>query len=120
LAATLNERRTKHRFSLRLPVEVVLADSQRLTGLTRDISENGVYFFAGKQIDAPEFMELLLAFPPEITWTETRKMRCRARVVRVDQTQSGTGIAAAIESHEWVDRTDSTYPFAIVRTPSTR
>lgn len=120
MAGNLDERRTKPRLSLRLPVEVLLPDSRRVTGLTKDVSLGGVYFFSSRDFEAPESVQFMLAFPPEITFSETKKVHCTGKVVRVDrETPSGTGIAVAIETHRLVDKTDSSYPFAMVRTPST-
>ena len=120
MAESAQERRTKPRLSLRLPVEVLLPDSQRLIGLTKDVSLGGVYFFSTVKFEAPEAMEFLLAFPPEITFSETKKVHCTGKVLRIDQeTPSGTGLAIKIDTHRLVDKTDSSYPFAMVRTPST-
>lgn len=120
LAERALERRTKPRQSLRLPVEVSLPGTGSLTGITRDISADGVYFYVGREIDKPELMQFVVAFPPEYTLAETKKIRCTGEVVRIDRgTPSGTGIAAAIKTYEMLS-SDSSYPFAMVRTPNTR
>jgi hypothetical protein len=133
VAETATERRSKPRQTLRLPVEVllnghgipgtpgfgVLGPNEALTGVTRDISASGVYFYIGKDIGTPQQLDFVLAFPPEFTLSETRKVRCRGEVVRIERdTPSGIGIAAAIRNYEMLEA-DSTYPFAMVRTPKT-
>lgn len=99
----LQERRGKRRFQMRLPIEVRLDDAQAVMGITRDVSANGLYFFLLPEIEERAFLELILTFPPEITLSQSLRVRCKAKLVRMDRQQpEGVGIAAQIQRYEFL------------------
>jgi PilZ domain len=98
------ERRVRQRFSLRLPL--VLEGSPagaESRGLTRDVSAVGVFFYtdaAWLRLSAPIAFSMIL--PIKITGTKGARVRCQGTIVRLETgVQSGTGVAATIDSYDF-------------------
>lgn len=109
-SATKAEQRSSRRFSLKLPVSIRYADGQpqEVPAETRDVSAQGVFFYTGSKVAEGSRVEFTLTLPPEITLTESIRVRCRGRVVRIDETRPQNGIAAIIEQYDFVpDSPDS-------------
>jgi hypothetical protein len=73
---------------------------------TRDVSARGICFYVDSSVAPGAAIEFTLTLPPEITLTESIQVRCRGKVVRVDD-QSPDGklaVAAVIEEYEFVSR----------------
>jgi hypothetical protein len=107
-AAARSESRNSRRFALKLPVAVRCEDGtlRELNAETRDISAQGVFFYAGSHLQEGSPLEFTLTLPPEITLTESIRVRCRGRVVRVDSdSPAHVGIAAIIEQYDFVPET---------------
>ena len=106
MAEVGEEKRATRRFALRLPVSV----NYRHDGLeergaqTRDVSARGICFYLDSAIEAGSAIEFTLTLPPEITLTESIHVRCKGRVVRVDNgTQDGKmAVAAVIDEYEFL------------------
>jgi len=100
------EKRATRRFALRLPVSVNFADNgtQEKTAQTCDVSALGICFYVDSQIEAGSVIEFTLTLPPEITLTESIRVRCKGKVVRVDQaTPDGkVAVAAVIDEYEFL------------------
>ena len=99
------ERRGTRRFSLRLPVAVRVSSSEReLEAQTKDVSARGIYFFLGEAIEEGVPLEFLLTLPPEITLSESIRVRCRGRALRVEPHAAGekTGVAAIIDDYQFL------------------
>jgi hypothetical protein len=100
------EKRATRRFALRLPVSVNFTDNgtQEKTAQTRDVSARGICFYVDSQIEAGSVIEFTLTLPPEITLTESIRVRCKGKVVRVDQaTPDGkVAVAAVIDEYEFL------------------
>ena len=94
------EKRATRRFSLRLPLSVKYdsGGEKETDAQTRDVSARGVCFYMDQPIVPGSEIEFTLTLPPEITLTESIRVRCVARVVRVDEhTENGqVGIAAVM------------------------
>ncbi len=92
------ERRRRQRFRINAPLTVILGE-QTIAAYTRDMSENGIFFYAdpvGETLIDSEF-EFIVEFPPETTLSSYWPIRCRGRVVRKERTSGdGCGIAAEI------------------------
>lgn len=104
-SATKVEQRSSRRFSLKLPVSIRYADGQakEVPAETRDVSAQGVFFYAGSQLAEGARVEFTLTLPPEITLTESIRVRCQGRVVRIDEeVKPRIGIAAIIEQYDFV------------------
>lgn len=99
--------RATRRFNLRLPVEVkYTADTvKQAKAHTRDVSSRGICFYFDSPLELGSDIEFTLTLPPEITLTESIRVRCKGTVVRVDPspTPGGKlGIAATIQHYEFV------------------
>jgi hypothetical protein len=101
------ELRATRRFSLRLPVEVKYSTDtvRQARAHTRDVSSRGICFYFDTLIEPGSDIEFTMTLPPEITLTESIRVRCKGKVVRVD-TAAGpsgkVGIAATIQHYEFV------------------
>ncbi|MGD0547627.1 MAG: PilZ domain-containing protein [Terracidiphilus sp.] len=96
-----NDRRERQRFWINAPLTVIL-DKREIAGFTRDLSNQGVYFFLDTAGIAPIDGEInfLVELPPEITLSTYCLIRCQGRVVRQEDTSRQlTGIAAEIHKY---------------------
>jgi len=93
------ERRISHRLSLQVPVTLEVPDTGlKVRGKTRDISVNGVFFYANLPVREHQEIELLLTLPYE-TAESPVQVAFRAKVLRIEQdaTSGKKGMAAAIQ-----------------------
>jgi hypothetical protein len=99
------DKRATRRFALRLPVSVHYGeDGQEHNAQTRDVSARGICFFVDSAIQAGAGIDFTLTLPPEITLTESIRVRCRGRVVRVEGGGSNgkMAVAAVIDEYEFL------------------
>jgi hypothetical protein len=99
------DKRARRRFALRLPVSVRYPDAQQeRTAETRDVSARGVCFYADSAARAGTEIDFTLTLPPEITLTESIRIRCTGRVLRVESapTDGQVAVAAVIEDYEFL------------------
>ena len=100
-----NDKRATRRFALRLPVSVHYGDDkEEHSAQTRDVSARGICFYVDSAIQAGSPIDFTLTLPPEITLTESIRVRCKGRVVRVE---GGTpankmAVAAVIDEYEFL------------------
>jgi hypothetical protein len=102
------EKRVTRRFPLRLPVSVRYGESaEEHTAQTRDVSARGICFFVDSAIQAGSPIEFTLTLPPEITLTESIRVRCKGHVVRVEggDPAGKMAVAAKIEEYEFLTET---------------
>jgi hypothetical protein len=100
-------RRTARRYELSLPVIVrgpVDKEAASLTGKTRDISSQGVYFTVDNKLSAGARLDLTMILPAEVTGGTEVFIKATGRVIRVD-TRSVNGeqkadVAAVLERYE--------------------
>ncbi len=105
MAQPQREQRSTRRFSLRLPVTVKFSDvGVEKTAQTRDVSARGICFYLDSSISEGSEIEFTLTLPPEITLTESIRVHCKGKVVRVEPQAPGgrVGIAAVIERYEFL------------------
>lgn len=99
------ERRTEQRFPLRLPIIVKSFEGglKEETSQTRDVSARGAFFFLQNRLPEGAAIEMTLTLPSEITLTESIKVRCKGRVVRLlDELEVGkVGTAVIIEQYDF-------------------
>ncbi len=71
--------------------------------LTRDVSARGAFFYLDVKLAEGTPVELTLTLPSEITLTESIRVRCKGKIVRVVESVDGSkiGIAAAIEQYDF-------------------
>lgn len=106
MAEASPEKRTTRRFALRLPVSVSYADNgtQEKSAQTRNVSARGICFFVDTAIATGSAIEFTLTLPPEITLTESIRVRCKGKVVRVDEgaPNGKMAVAAVIDEYEFL------------------
>ena len=103
--AESKEKRATRRFALRLPVSVRYGETtEEHTAQTRDVSARGICFFVDSAIQAGSAIDFTLTLPPEITLTESIRVRCRGRVVRVEggNPAGKMAVAAVIDEYEFL------------------
>jgi len=106
MAEARQEKRAARRFALRIPVAVGrgenLNDSE--SAQIRDVSARGICFYLDSPIDQGSPINFTLTLPPEITLTESIRVQCKGRVVRVedDTTAGKMAVAAVIEEYEFL------------------
>ena len=101
-----DNKRATRRFALRLPVSVTYtADGvHEKNAQTRDVSARGICFYVDSSMDAGSAIEFTLTLPPEITLTESIQVRCKGKVVRVDEggNEGRVAVAAVIDEYEFL------------------
>ncbi|MGO9127983.1 MAG: PilZ domain-containing protein [Terriglobales bacterium] len=84
------EQRSLPRLPVQVEVSIRSGQSEASTGLTRDLSRNGVFFYTDSQIHEGSDLEMVLMLPSELTQGAKQWVCCQASVVRVEETP-GTG-----------------------------
>ena len=99
------DKRSTRRFALRLPVSVRYGeDEAEHSAQTRDVSARGICFYLDSEIQAGSAIDFTLTLPPEITLTESIRVQCKGRVLRVEgNTPAGKmAVAAVIEEYNFL------------------
>jgi hypothetical protein len=98
------EKRTTRRFFLDLPIAIKFLNNgtYEVTGHTRDVSSRGVFFYVSSEITEGAVIEFIMTLPSEITFTDPIRVRCAGKVIRVDKTAQGQGVAVAIEKYDFI------------------
>ena len=100
-----NDKRATRRFALRLPVNVRYGENaEEHAAQTRDVSARGICFYIDAAIQAGSAIDFTLTLPPEITLTESIRVHCKGRVVRVEggTTANTMAVAAVIDEYEFL------------------
>jgi PilZ domain len=71
---------------------------------TRDLSSHGVYFQLSARLEEQSSLEIVLTLPSGLAQGHAAKVRCRARVVRIETVEKGIGAAAVIDRFEFLRR----------------
>jgi hypothetical protein len=112
------ERRKAQRFAFSLPVAVRSPNGEfaQETALSHDVSSMGIFFFMAQSPPAGERIEFVVTLPPEVTLTDSMRVDCRGRVVRVVP-QQGTryGVGVTIDGYNSFIRL-TTRPYEIQST----
>jgi hypothetical protein len=99
------EKRATRRFALRLPVSVRYGEpADEHAAQTRDVSARGICFYLDSAIQAGSAIDFTLTLPPEITLTESIRVRCKGRVVRVEggNPVGKMAVGAVIDEYEFL------------------
>jgi hypothetical protein len=104
--ADAQEKRAARRFALRIPVAVNRDgnSAQHEAAHIRDVSARGICFYVDSAVAQGSPIGFTLTLPPEITLTESIRVQCKGRVVRVEN-GAGDGriaVAAVIEEYEFL------------------
>jgi PilZ domain len=77
---------------------------QEQAAQTRDVSARGICFLLDAPIASGAPIEFTLTLPPEITLTESIRVRCKGKVVRVEHgsTNGKVAVAAVIDEYEFL------------------
>ncbi len=106
MAEARQEKRAARRFALRVPVTVDRGanGSRGEMAQIRDVSARGICFHVDSAMEQGAPIGFTLTLPPEITLTESIRVQCKGRVVRVeDNTADGKMVVAAvIEEYEFL------------------
>lgn len=103
MAESQQEKRAARRFSLRVPVTVDHENSTHPAQI-RDVSARGISFFLDSEVTQGSPIGFTLTLPPEITLTESIRVQCKGRVVRVENGREDgkLAVAAVIEEYEFL------------------
>ncbi len=99
------DKRGTRRFALRLPVNVRYGENEEEhAAQTRDVSARGICFYVDSAIQAGSAIDFTLTLPPEITLTESIRVRCKGRVLRVEggNPTGKLAVAAVIDEYEFL------------------
>jgi len=105
MAEARQEKRAARRFALRIPVTVDRPENHSTGEVAqiRDVSARGICFYMDSAIDQGSPIGFTMTLPPEITLTESIRVQCKGRVVRVDGASDGRmAVAAVIEEYEFL------------------
>ena len=106
MAETQQEKRSARRFALRIPVSVSRGEKmeQSESAQLRDVSARGICLYLDSPIEEGSPIGFTLTLPPEITLTESIRVQCKGRVVRIDGAANNgkLAVAAVIEEYEFI------------------
>ncbi|HEV3512865.1 MAG TPA: PilZ domain-containing protein [Candidatus Sulfotelmatobacter sp.] len=107
MAEPQHEKRAARRFPLRVPVTVnrnQTAQNSNEPAQIRDVSARGICFYVDSAIAQGSPIGFTLTLPPEITLTESIRVHCKGRVVRVEDasTNGKVTVAAVIDEYEFL------------------
>lgn len=100
------EQRGTRRIPAQGPVTVKVVDgmAQDASAQLRDVSMHGVFIFLSKRVRLGSTLELVLPLPEGLRTDEQTWIRCKCRVVRVEENpRHEFGVAAMIEEFEPLD-----------------
>ena len=96
-STTDNERRSRQRMPVRVPVKVRHEGGEH-AGLTRDLSSTGIFLYSESGMKAGSKLELVIMLPPGLGLGPGGWTLCEASVVRVEESEGkGMGVAATID-----------------------
>jgi hypothetical protein len=103
MAEPQQEKRGARRFPLRVPVTVERENATQPAQL-RDVSARGICFYLESSVAQGSPIGFTLTLPPEITLTESIRVQCKGRVVRVEDGRADgkLTVAAVIEEYEFL------------------
>jgi hypothetical protein len=100
------EKRAARRFALRIPVSVGRGETAELneSAQIRDVSARGICLYLDSPMDQGSAIGFTLTLPPEITLTESIRVQCKGRVVRIEGggVDGKIAVAAVIEEYEFL------------------
>ena len=109
MAEAQQEKRAARRFALRIPVAVARDENSNHneSAQIRDVSARGVSFYLDSPIAQGSPIGFTLTLPPELTLTESIRVQCKGRIVRVEDAANDgkMAVAAVIEEYEFLPGT---------------
>ena len=106
MAEAQQEKRAARRFALRIPVSVGRGENSECSesAQIRNVSARGICLYLDSPIEQGSPIGFTLTLPPEITLTESIRVQCKGRVVRIDESAPAgkIAVAAVIEEYEFL------------------
>src|ERR1700746_661853 len=106
MAEAQQEKRAARRFALQIPVSVAREEDSGFSepAQVRDVSARGICFYLDTPIAQGSPIGFTLTLPPEITLTESIRVQCKGRGVRIENGAAGgkMAVAAVIEEYEFL------------------
>ncbi|MGA7217930.1 MAG: PilZ domain-containing protein [Candidatus Sulfotelmatobacter sp.] len=106
MAEAQQEKRAARRFALRIPVSVTRGENlnQGESAEIRDVSARGICLYLDAPIEQGSPIGFTLTLPPEITLTESIRVQCKGRIVRIEEgaDKGKMAVAAVIEEYEFL------------------
>jgi hypothetical protein len=100
------EKRAARRFALHIPVTVEHGEETPVSQIAqiRDVSARGICFYLNGAFAKDSLIGFTMTLPPEITLTESIRVQCKGRVVRVENGSANgkLAVAAVIEEYEFL------------------
>ena len=100
------EKRAARRFALHIPVTVEHSEAGSVSQVAqiRDVSARGICFYLDSVVAQDSPIGFTMTLPPEITLTESIRVQCKGRVVRVENGRADgkLAVAAVIEEYEFL------------------
>lgn len=99
------DRRNARRFNMTLPLLVRFNHNgtmEEKAAHTRDVSFRGVYFMMEAPPEEGCSVEIVLTLPQQITLAGEVRIRCAARILRVETRDDLRGVAASIDRYEFL------------------
>jgi hypothetical protein len=103
--AEAQEKRAARRFALKIPVSIAREDAKfSEAAQIRDVSARGISLYLDSPIAQGSPIGFTLTLPPEITLTESIRVQCKGRVVRIEEgtAEGKMAVAAVIEEYEFL------------------
>ena len=99
-----HERRAAQRFPFQIPVTLRLGAEVECRGVTQDVSARGAFILTDSKVPPAGCVEFTLVLPPEITLTESMRVCCRGKALRVEGPGLGAkfGVAVMVERYEFL------------------
>ena len=106
MAEAQEEKRAARRFALRIPVSIARGEEKNYgeSAEIRDVSARGISLYLDSPIEQGSPIGFTLTLPPEITLTESIRVQCKGRVVRIEDNsvEGKMAVAAVIEEYEFL------------------
>ncbi len=105
MAEAQQEKRAARRFALRIPVSVTRGENPNgESAEIRDVSARGICLYLDAPIEQGSPIGFTLTLPPEITLTESIRVQCKGRIVRIEEgaDKGKMAVAAVIEEYEFL------------------
>jgi PilZ domain len=101
---TLTDRRNESRVNVRIPLRYKLIGNQNVgeqTAESENLSQRGVFMWTAYPLKIGAQVTLQLRMPREISGMPTPEVHCTARVIRIQQSDSGglLGVGLRIERY---------------------
>ncbi|MBI3894983.1 MAG: PilZ domain-containing protein [Acidobacteria bacterium] len=104
------ERRDEHRVSGAIPIRfewlTVGGELLRARGVTRDISDRGMYCYIEHPLAVGLQVGFDILYPAEPAGRESLMFRCQGWVLRCERLRNRFGVAVAIQFHQVLDTTN--------------